>query len=168
MLIDILAHEGTADCPYFDVDLSVDRVQLQKATIGILKDTTGQFKFQAKDNFIIISMGIRFPLGFEIEYEETSANATNCFTMFLSYYDNAKRPLSPATIWFPWSNYEMSYGRYFDMSIALTDFYLVSNIVDERPYISMLNIPVELDEKRYYTPIFWKVGHTLPLIALPS
>jgi len=143
---------------------------MSRAPFGILYDSLGNGYFAKGDNFILLSFGIRFPLGFEVEYEDTNAsgNTGNCISLQLKYKPEAvvSTPLVPGSVWLPFSNYEMNYGTFFDMSarfVADNNFQLESNILDDKVFVSMLNVSAELDEKVYYCPIFWKVGHTLPM-----
>ena len=171
MIIDIIANDSTGvDCPKFAVDLSVDRVPLQAAPFGILYDAVGNGYFAKGDNFILLSFGIRLPLGFEIEYEDTNASGKwgNCLSLQLRYKPEAvvSLPLTPDSVWLPFGNYEMNYGTFFNMDglfVAGNNYQLQSNVLDEKAVISMVNVPAELDEIVYYCPIFWKVAHTLPM-----
>jgi len=167
-IIDILDVEQD-DCPSFVVDNTQDYIEAAHSAsgdAGYLKSAfnTGTGPFKQGDNITILSFGVRIPYGFEMYNEPSSASSGESYLTWdiKEKTSGTVHSLSPGATKLEFLNYEMSYGRFFDVSDSAEDFWLVTKLNNaSRPLrISMLNVPDSLNGVTIYVRPFAKVSHT--------
>jgi len=169
-MIDILHHIST-DSAFFVTDKTAEKVSLQLPVFpaGVLQTAEGYSEFQARDNIVLLSMGIVIPLGFELWDVDLAppAEAPIGLPEITLYYKSASlvNPDPFQRICMPFLNYELSLDKMYTIpATILTPYELLARISPVHEVrISMLSMPEALDEKTFYCPVFAKIEHTLPL-----
>lgn len=160
----------------FTVNTAVNFVNLTQVNDGILSKVgtvSGiENEFQEQDNFILLSIGVRLPLGFEFWPND---NAGSFFGPFIDLYykrisaaPGVLNSFRPASVQIPFPNYEMSLGNFTIVPSLTENFYLCfqfpRNVGGWNQRISMLNVPAALNEMTFKAPVFAKILHTLPMV----
>ena len=129
---------------------------------GFMDVGAGDLKFQQGDNLKILSFGINIPYGFELYHTQVTQLDPKLVWWLWNATTQVSFPLRPPELWFPFLNYEMSYGRFVESTLLLNDFKLRAQ---PNPItISMLNIPAALNGETIYIKPWAKVAHTLELV----
>jgi len=157
----------------FTVNTAVSFVNLVKTNDGILERVSSNAgidaKFQDRDNFILLSIGCRLPLGFEF-YPNDNAGVYNA--PFIDMYLKKAVALTtiianPPSIHLPFENYEISLGIFYEVPALGEAFWIMPEFPSGgsgyNQRISMINVPASLNELTFKAPIFAKVLHTLPI-----
>lgn len=164
MLVDILSQVDT-DAATFTVNIAADWVA-PTIPVGdwLLTKPDGKGKFEALDNFTLISAMVVLPLGFEF-YESPGGAPGWIPYLNLGVIANAvDYQLPEFTLYMPWANYEMNVNRFYNIKETVLNaqpYQLKFTLVNAR--ISMFGVDASLDGKTFRIPISAKVGHTLPL-----
>ncbi len=152
------------DAMSFEVDLAVPFVTATNfvGADGLMEVGAGDLDFQQGDNLKILSFGVNVPYGFELYHDQVTLNDPKLFLRLWNNTTMVSFPLRPPELWFPFFNYEMSYGRFVETDLLLNNFKL--KIRPDPINISMLNIPAALDGETIYIVPWVKVAHTLELV----
>lgn len=164
------AFEFTVNTAMSSVDITQvvgeDGILSKVGTVSGIED-----EFQEQDNFILLSIGVSLPLGFEFWPNDNNA----FFGPFIDlYYKRISAPsgvlnsFRPASVHIPFPNYELSLGNFTIVPSLAENFHLCfqfpRNVGGWNQRVSMLNVPAALNELTFKAPIFAKILHTLPMV----
>lgn len=174
-IIDIMRPRETV-CPFFEVDNTQDYVLVEFPDTEpyYMENADKKHIFHYGDNFNLLSIGVNMPLGFEYysQVRDPGGNIYNTPYLILALIPPAPPYLEaefiPNRFSLPFGNYELSINQYIYTSLRFqgSEFFLVirppkSGVQEIR--ISMLNVPDELNGKKFpYIP-FAKIEHSIPL-----
>lgn len=143
----------------FTVDISQPYVLVDEPFNGVFMRTShSDGIFDRGDNFNILSVGIKLPLGFE--FSESQVDKQPSFLWFIREEDapNASFSLNPPSIYIPFPNYEMSVGTFINVEESTSNFRIKSFMILLR--ISMYNVDPALDGEVFKVQPFMKIEHT--------
>lgn len=161
-LIDTLAHKESSSAR-FDVNTAAPFVQLDSSPAGFMYTATGKSVFPSIDNYIILSIAFVLPLGFEIYNSVESVNG-NLFQLpavqrRTKAVGGGFSPIGENLL-IPFANYELNLGIFQTGHFGTIGYEMLFNFANDIN-ISMVNVPEDLNEQRFYVPIWIKVLHTL-------
>jgi hypothetical protein len=179
MTIDVLS-QTSAESAYFETNTAVEKVPLTYGS-GKMYDANYMPALFSKDHFILLSMGVVLPLGFElynVDYQPPNGEPPTGLPIVGAYHNelpvielsmvNDGETPEAANIfqklYLPFLNYELSIGKYFQVPNVVTalKYNIYANFLNTSlVYISMLGVPEALNEKIFQVPIFIKILHTL-------
>lgn len=175
-MIDVLAHYDESAIASFTVNTGATSVALSVPVgdVGILWDADHKSWFQFLEHFTLISLGFKMPLGFEFYNVKDNSGDENLPAIQMAVKEQGAgsvKLLTPGLLYIPFDNYELNYGRFFEMDtslIAANRYQLVFNFVQGWTYnVSMINVPAALNTVTFYVPIFAKIEHTLDIKVNP-
>lgn len=129
---------------------------------GLLYNPYNNSAFQQGDDITVLSFGFTLPLGFELHSDQGGSPQPAGEWQLREVDSGISRDLDPPFTYFIFANYEMSYNKPFDVSVSLQDFQFRLKI--NGLFVSMLNVPDELNGQTMYIQTFAKVSHELEMI----
>lgn len=167
-IIDILAQDDT-EAGTFTVDITKDSVPITWTDTDLitLKTAENKYKFTYKDNFEILSVGIKLYLGFE--YYESDYAGFKIPRLLLKIQNDTgsgydwKDLDNPKILFMPFENYEYSIGIKADIPDDITGTFNLGAILAYTD-VSMFNVDSKFDGLTFHCSIFMKILHTIPLL----
>jgi hypothetical protein len=169
-----------ADCPTFVVNTGAEAVAITQATLPAMQGGGNKTVFDMRDNFIVLSYGITFPLSFQF-YQKNSAPFIPILRGdFIAISDDAfldnyffNEFFRPR---FPMETYENAadvfldiqnkpanaFGRYLKTRNFKLHFGL---LVPSETGVSMDSVPPTLNGKTFSIVPFLKILHNFPLVS---
>lgn len=157
-IIDILKSPIVQDMT-FEVNNALPVVAASYAGLasGLLYNPYNNSGFKMGDDITVLSFGFTLPLGFEMHSDQGGSPQPAGIWQVREVISDISRDLDPPLTYFVFANYEMSYNKPFDVSAALQDFQFRLKI--NGLFISMLNVPDELNGQTMYVQTFAKISH---------
>ena len=168
-----------AESPAFTVNVSALSVDMIKTTGGsptcLLYNALGFKRFQANDNFRILSCGIVLPENFALAHapiEATTGSSLNINFKIkkatAAVYTAVREFGSQGSLNLPFVNYDQAIDVFVDVTSLNYDFNLqgfMGYIGDIKPRVSMINVPASLDGYVQTCILYVKILHNLVMIA---
>lgn len=161
-IIELLTHTENR-CGYFQVDTSQEYVNIQYDVNAIFQNVDEKQLFIRGDNFQILSFMVQVPYCFRIWDGEVGFKPL--YTS-LSYWEDEAGAIETnfTELYIPFINYEMNQGNFYNFpTTKLKKGFRLMARLNGNNKISMYNVPSEWHLKTFYTPIYIKIRHNLPL-----